>query len=247
MNVALAISPSNLPTPVNALRVGIVGDDPLVRRIIASSLSEQPPSDRVPAAPVEVVTSVSSAGILAHDSMDDGGADVWLWDLGPALDVEAAHTTPPPNLHPIVALTSDATSAAAALKSGALGAIPRESGGPALVAALHSATHGLVTVDPDFMAEMLSAADSHSSPVPEIAYTGDLPSAGQESIASLTPRELEVLELLAEGRSNREVATALNISEHTAKFHIGGILNKFDAASRTEAVVRGLRLGVLAL
>ncbi len=63
----------------------------------------------------------------------------------------------------------------------------------------------------------------------------------------MTPRELEVLELLAMGWSNREIAAQLQISAHTAKFHVGSILDKLGAQTRTEAVVLAMRLGVLVL
>jgi DNA-binding NarL/FixJ family response regulator len=63
----------------------------------------------------------------------------------------------------------------------------------------------------------------------------------------LTAREIEVLGLLAEGRSNREIALALDISVHTAKFHVDRILLKLEASSRTDAVVRAVRLGLLTL
>ena len=64
---------------------------------------------------------------------------------------------------------------------------------------------------------------------------------------SLTPREVEVLRLLADGSGNKEIAARLNISEHTIKFHIRSILGKLGAASRTEAVTRGLRSGLIDL
>lgn len=63
----------------------------------------------------------------------------------------------------------------------------------------------------------------------------------------LTPRELEVLELMAKGLANREIALALGISSHTAKFHVAQILEKAGAATRTEAVRQGLRLGLIGL
>jgi two-component system, NarL family, response regulator YdfI len=63
----------------------------------------------------------------------------------------------------------------------------------------------------------------------------------------LTPRETEVLSLLAEGLANREIATRLSISEHTIKFHIRSILGKLGASTRTEAVTRGLRHGLIDL
>jgi DNA-binding NarL/FixJ family response regulator len=67
------------------------------------------------------------------------------------------------------------------------------------------------------------------------------------AIDPLTPRESEVLQLLADGLGNKEIALKLNISEHTIKFHIRSILGKLGAASRTEAVTRGLRSGLIEL
>jgi two-component system, NarL family, nitrate/nitrite response regulator NarL len=64
---------------------------------------------------------------------------------------------------------------------------------------------------------------------------------------ALTPREREVLELLAHGLSNRRIADALAISEHTAKFHVAAVCAKLGAASRTEAVSRGVRRGLITL
>jgi DNA-binding CsgD family transcriptional regulator len=64
---------------------------------------------------------------------------------------------------------------------------------------------------------------------------------------ALTPREAEVLALLAEGASNKAIARRLGISLHTAKFHVGQLLNKLDATGRTDAVAHAARLGVLHL
>jgi DNA-binding NarL/FixJ family response regulator len=63
----------------------------------------------------------------------------------------------------------------------------------------------------------------------------------------LTPREREVLELVAQGRSNRRVAAALGISEHTVKFHLAGLYGKLGVSTRTAAVRRGLRQGIIAI
>lgn len=63
----------------------------------------------------------------------------------------------------------------------------------------------------------------------------------------LTPREIEVLSLLAEGASNKLIARRLGISFHTAKFHVGKLLDKLDATGRTDAVAHAARLGVLHL
>jgi two-component system, NarL family, nitrate/nitrite response regulator NarL len=61
----------------------------------------------------------------------------------------------------------------------------------------------------------------------------------------LTTREREVLQLVAEGLPNKAIARELGISEHTAKFHVGSLLGKLGAASRTEAVTLATRRGIL--
>jgi DNA-binding CsgD family transcriptional regulator len=68
-----------------------------------------------------------------------------------------------------------------------------------------------------------------------------------ESDLGLTPREKDVLVLLAEGASNKAIARQLGISVHTAKFHVGSLLEKFDATGRTDVVAHAARLGVIHL
>ena len=68
-----------------------------------------------------------------------------------------------------------------------------------------------------------------------------------DSDAGLTPREIEVLALLAEGASNKLIARRLGISVHTAKFHVGSLLDKLDATGRTDAIAHAVRLGVIHL
>jgi DNA-binding CsgD family transcriptional regulator len=66
-------------------------------------------------------------------------------------------------------------------------------------------------------------------------------------VEQLTSREREVLDLMSAGLSNRQIAMQLGISEHTAKFHISSVLGKLGASSRTQAVTRGIRTGLIAL
>jgi DNA-binding CsgD family transcriptional regulator len=72
-------------------------------------------------------------------------------------------------------------------------------------------------------------------------------SAPADDDVPLTPRELEVLTLLAEGMSNKAIARRLGISVHTAKFHVGALIDKFDAIGRTDAVAHAARRGVIQL
>ena len=71
--------------------------------------------------------------------------------------------------------------------------------------------------------------------------------AGEPHGFDLTPRELDVLALLAEGASNKTIARQLGISVHTAKFHVGSLLDKLDATGRTDAVAHAARRGVIHL
>lgn len=74
-----------------------------------------------------------------------------------------------------------------------------------------------------------------------------LPTNPSQGDADFTPRELEVLALLAEGASNKQIAQRLGISVHTAKFHVGAVLDKLDAIGRTDAVAQAARLGTIHL
>jgi DNA-binding NarL/FixJ family response regulator len=74
-----------------------------------------------------------------------------------------------------------------------------------------------------------------------------LASVEPELYEALTPRELEVLEVLAEGLSNKSIASRLGITEHTVKFHVSSIFAKLGAENRTDAVRRGVRRGLITL
>jgi DNA-binding CsgD family transcriptional regulator len=76
------------------------------------------------------------------------------------------------------------------------------------------------------------------TPVAETSTAGEV---------SVTPREAEVLRLLADGLANKEIGARLSISAHTAKFHVESLLRKLDAANRAEAVREGIRLGLIGL
>lgn len=82
----------------------------------------------------------------------------------------------------------------------------------------------------------------------ELIVTSPAAVAGDaDADATLTSRELQVLALLAEGASNKVIARRLGISVHTAKFHVGSVLDKLDAVGRTDAVAHAARLGLIHL
>ena len=103
-----------------------------------------------------------------------------------------------------------------------------------LAAAIRAVAHGLTVVDPALAPALLAARPRSESDHHIVDET-------------LTPRELEVLHLLAAGLPNKTIAIRLRISEHTAKFHVSSVLSKLGAASRTEAVTTAARRGLLLL
>lgn len=120
-----------------------------------------------------------------------------------------------------------------ALTAGASAILPRDSLPEDLVAALRAVAAGFVVIHPDFAIDAFPARN--------VAPPLSTP------LESLTPREQEVLERMADGLSNKEIAAQLSISEHTVKFHIASILSKLGATSRTEAVTLAIRQGLLLL
>jgi DNA-binding CsgD family transcriptional regulator len=102
------------------------------------------------------------------------------------------------------------------------------------VAALLANVPGLRLVRGNETADVALVAPT----VVSVSADGDVP---------LTPRELEVLTLLAEGMSNKAIARRLGISVHTAKFHVSALIDKFDAVGRTDAVAQAARRGVIHL
>lgn len=141
------------------------------------------------------------------------------------------------SLAPIVLLGDESDSAAVteALRHGVRAVLPREAAAEEIVAAVEAAAAGLLALHPTTADTLLPLLGPLSrSPT----------TAGAET---LTPREIEVLGMLAEGAGNKLIARRLGISEHTVKFHVGSILAKLNASSRTEAVTLGVRQGLIML
>jgi DNA-binding NarL/FixJ family response regulator len=137
--------------------------------------------------------------------------------------------------------------AAAALRG--WGYLLKEAEGPEIAAAVRAAAAGLVALDRS-LAPLLAEASGVKSPAIDRTGSPLTPDAWRRTAGStetLTAREREVLQLMAEGLPNKLIAARLNISQHTVKFHVAAILAKLGAASRTEAVALGARLGYLVL
>jgi len=207
----------------------IVAASPLARAGLENILATQG---------VEVVGSVSNVDLLA-DHLAEGGADVVLVDasgeqfeaiLGSIVRLELASEAG------VVLLADHPTPGwlAEAVRAGVGAILPTGASPEQLVAAMQAARAGLVVMDRGEIDSTFPAAGLAFRPFAELAEP-------------LTRREREVLQMLASGLGNKEIATRLTISEHTVKFHVASILGKLGAGSRTEAVALGIRHGLVLL
>jgi len=122
-----------------------------------------------------------------------------------------------------------------ALREGIRGYLPRGASAEEMAAAIRAAAEGLIVLHPSLIDTLVQPWAA--------SFQGD----AQAPDEPLTAREREVLQLLAQGLANKQIAQRLTISEHTVKFHVGEVMAKLGAASRTEAVTRAARRGLLVL
>ncbi|BDG04541.1 response regulator transcription factor [Anaeromyxobacter oryzae] len=195
----------------------VVSPDPLARGGLAARV----------AARAELALAGESAPRDAGRLAAESAPEVVLWDLGAgpggAGGLAALGDVP------VLALAADEAQAAEALRAGARGVIFRGAPPEVLAAAAIAAARGLEVLDPALAGGFVR------------------PPEAPEPDEPLTPREREVLALLAEGLANKAIASRLGISEHTAKFHVNAILSKLGAGSRAEAIVRAARMGLVVL
>lgn len=121
--------------------------------------------------------------------------------------------------------------------AGAAAVLPRAAAGDAIGAAIMLAMQGLRLLPEAVLDRLRALADAEPSG----------PNRSENEAPTLTPREREVLMAMADGASNKLIARRLGISFHTAKFHVASILAKLDAETRTEALARAARLGLVML
>jgi two-component system, NarL family, response regulator YdfI len=211
------------------IRVFIIAGSPLARAGLESLLKARAVKVAATAANLE------SAGSL----LSDREVDAVLIDATGEQPEEFVETVAESGLASEVAVILLAdhlprASSAAALRSGVRAVLPSDVSRDQLVAALEAAASGLIVVHPADVAAAFPASALASRPMPELAEP-------------LTRREREVLQMLAAGLGNKEIAARLAISEHTVKFHVASILGKLGAESRTEAVSLGIRRGLVLL
>ena len=213
------------------IRVFIVAASPLARAGLENLLAVRG---------AQVAGSMATIDALAG-ALSDAAPDVLLVDVSgepfeSALESIVASGLASEVAIVVIAEGISAVASTEALREGIRAALPADISPDQLIAALEAAASGLLVLHPSHAPEGVPAASSSA------------PGAALDELAeSLTRREVEVLQMLAAGLSNKEIAARLNISEHTAKFHVASILGKLAAGSRTEAVSIGIRRGLVLL
>jgi DNA-binding NarL/FixJ family response regulator len=158
-----------------------------------------------------------------------------------AADALIAQAVPPrggQDAPPVLVLAEGAAAQAAALRGGARGVLPPDAEAGQIAAALVALARGLVVAPPGLVPPP-PATTAAVAPVVVVA--------AEPAVGSLTPREREVLALLAAGAANKVIARRLGVSFHTAKAHVASVLAKLGASSRADAVARGVRAGLVLL
>lgn len=201
---------------LDSVAVLVVAEDPALRGSLVQLLASEAGA-RV------------TGGLSPSDLLRTVPADVYAWELGTDADHGARQLrTHGGTQTPALALVRTPAEARLAQAAGARGVMHRdalrESGGATrLVAALRACALGFVVSD--------MPPEPEPEPRPAVAVTA---------------RESQVLALLAEGHPNKIIADRLSISEHTAKFHVNALIHKLHAQSRTDAVARAIRAGLVA-
>ena len=206
-----------------AIRVLIVDDHSVVREGLRMFLVRDPD--------LEVVGEAAD-GAEALEQARQMRPDVVIMDLlMPVMDGIAATRVIRRELPEteVLALTSvlESASVVEALRAGAIGYLLKDTQASELRKAIKAAAAGQVQLSPQASAYLLSVIRIPERPEP------------------LTPREMDVLRLLAQGQSNKEIARALHLVEETIKSHVRHILAKLGVQSRTQAVLAAIRLGIV--
>ena len=199
-------------------RVLVLSPSPVARAGLESLL-------RNSAGVIEVVGSAASWSEYSGEDPDVILAD---WENGDELSSEISDGAPEAALV-VMADDPGLPGIAEALRSGVRAVLSRHSSASQIVAAIEAAAAGFVVLQPGDLDGLLINPQPASLAEP------------------LTPREVEVLGMVAEGQSNKSIAHRLGISEHTVKFHVTSIMGKLNAGSRTEAVTQGIRQGLIML
>jgi DNA-binding NarL/FixJ family response regulator len=225
------MGPDAQPAADESIAVLVVDDHELVRRGLLAFLDTEPDIEIVG----EAGGGAEALDLLASMASDGRRPDVIVMDLQMAPMDGIQSTRQIRALYndiEVVALTSFAEEERihAALEAGASGYLLKDSDADDVAAAVRAAHRGELKLDPVIAQRLMSSLRRG---------TGDDPTA------ELTPRELEVLRLVATGKANKQIAAELAISERTARTHVSRILHKLRLSSRTQAALWAVREGLV--
>ncbi len=214
------------------MRVLIADDHPLLREAMRSTFKQYPDIEVV----AEAVDGEEAVRLSAELKPDIVVMDIVMPKLNGIEATKQIKKLSPNTAVLILTAYDDDRYVIGLLESGAVGYLLKSAPGRVLVEALRTVYQGESVLNPAIIAKLLKYGHqkqtSENQPKPEEQITG---------------RELEVLKLVARGMSNKDIAQALFLSTRTVKTHLASIFSKMEVASRTEAIVKGVREGWLTL
>ena len=224
-----------------AIRILVVDDHTLFRRGLTALLARDPRLQVVGDA-ADIGEALRRVGELHPDIilLDNHLPGVRGIDALPAL-----HDAAPQARILMLTVSEDEADLAAALRGGAAGYLLKTIEGDALIAAILRAEQGDSIVAPEMMNKLVAAYRGAPSATAPTADAAPATTAAAAAIASLSPRELDVLRGIVRGASNKEIARQHGIAETTVKIHVQHLLRKLDVSSRVHAAVIASENGVL--
>jgi two-component system, NarL family, response regulator YdfI len=202
------------------MRVLVIAANPLVRAGLSALMSANPD--------LTVIGSVFNWDGLTKE-VEQLQPDVVLVDLGNNVQ-EFVWEQQFPAAVLLIVDELDSINIQEMLRTGVRGILLQSATESEIIAAVEAVALGLVVLHPDAIENLPLKASIRETP-----------------LQALTPREIEVLEMLGSGLGNKAIAKSLQISEHTVKFHVSSIFQKLSVSTRTEAVTVGVRLGLILL
>jgi two-component system nitrate/nitrite response regulator NarL len=230
------MSTANGNDSMSPIRILVIDDHTLFRRGLTALLSRDPR--------LEVVGDAADAGQALRRAQELQPDIILLDNHLPGVNgidaLPALRDAAPGAAILMLTVSEDENDLAAALRGGAIGYLLKTMEGDALIAAILRALQGDSVVAPEMMNKLVAACRATRSEAVATEVT-----AGTAAIASLSPRELDVLRGIARGASNKEIARDHGIAETTVKIHVQHVLRKLDVSSRVHAAVIASENGIL--
>jgi NarL family two-component system response regulator LiaR len=224
-------------TPVVVIRVALVDDHRVVTRSLQAYLESFPDLQ---------VVGIATTGEELLANVDAWAPDVILQDLLIPGGIDGIETTrrlgERASAARVIALTAsiDEARMMGVLRAGAAGYVRKDAEPETLLAAVRAVAAGRTYIDPAVSRSLVSSRITSRR-------NGVGPSGGRHDPDDLTARELDVLRQVVLGRSNREIAAALDIGDETVKTHVARVLSKLQVENRAQAIVQALKQGLMTL